>query len=124
MLCGRAERAVGIDIANRAITSRQSSMFISFKPCQLADTIESDLLQWGELTVGSRVRQHARKDFPAQRAHTIEIDLSFANPTRIVECFHIGIRASDSEGYRLRLWRKRRIAPQGNAQAVAQCVPR
>jgi hypothetical protein len=45
------------------------------------------------------VRQHARKDFPAQRTHTIEIDLRFAPSTRIVECFHIGIWASDSEGY-------------------------
>ena len=36
----------------------------------------------------------------------------------------LGIRAGDYEGDRLRLWRKRRIAPHGNVQAVAQCIPR
>ena len=64
-------------------------------------------------------QQHARHEFPAHQAHTIEIDLSFANPTRIVECFHIGIRANDCKGYCFRLWRKRRIAPHGYVQAVA-----
>ena len=70
------------------------------------------------------MRQDARNDFCAQRAYAIEIDLGFANLTRIVECFSIGIRAGDYEGDRLRLWRKRRIAPHGNVQAVAQCIPR
>ena len=56
--------------------------------------------------------------------HAIEIDLGFANLTRIVECFSIGIRTGDYEGDRLRLWRKRRIASNANVQATAQCIPR
>ena len=69
-----------------------------------------------------RIRHHANDRLSSQSAHAVEINLSFANPTRPLERVGLGIRAGNSECNCLRLRRERRLAPNGNSQSVAQCV--
>ena len=83
---------------------------------------EPDPLYRPKWRIAAGIRQHACNRMPAERAHAIEVDLSFDNPARPPERFCLRIRADDSGRDRLRLRRERRLAPNRNSQSVPQCV--
>jgi hypothetical protein len=79
---------------------------------------EANQLQALKRRPAAKVGEPARDRLLAQRAHTVEIDLGFADPTRPLERIGLDFGAGDPARDRLGLRRKRRLAPNGNVQPV------